>query len=111
MPETLNIFRFDCFDVGIAFEIFGVEDQQIFDVVGFHRVGDFCVMELNAGNGMFDDEFAPVFIDIGCVGKKFKKRLNLFRCKSVSAIERPKPFLTFRRVQTFQNSEIFCRRM
>ena len=33
LSEILNVFRFDSFDVGIAFEIFGVEGQQIFDVV------------------------------------------------------------------------------
>ncbi len=28
----------------------------------------FCVVNLDAGNGMFDDEFTTIFIDIGCVG-------------------------------------------
>jgi len=30
-----NIFRFDGFDVGVAFGIFGIEGQQILNVVGF----------------------------------------------------------------------------
>lgn len=63
------------FDVGVAFEIFGIESQQVFDVVRFHRGDDFCVVDLNAGDGMFDDEFAPVFIDFGRVGQKVE---NLF---------------------------------
>ena len=41
----------------------------------FKRGGDLCVVDLNAGDGMFDDEFAPVFIDFGCVGQKVE---NLF---------------------------------
>ncbi len=53
LHEILNEFRFKSFNISKAFEIFGIESQQIFDVVRFHRSNDFCIVDLNAGNGMF----------------------------------------------------------
>lgn len=64
----LNIFRCNGVDVGTAFEVFDVEGQQIFDVVRFHRGGDFCVVDLNAGNRMFDDKFALISINFNRIG-------------------------------------------
>ncbi len=76
--KYLNIIRFDSIVVKIAFEIFGVESQLIFDVARLHHGGDFCVVNLDAGDGMFDDEFAPVLINFGCVGQNFEETLEYF---------------------------------
>ena len=43
-----NIFRFDGFDVGVVFGIFGVEGQQILDVVRLHCGDDFRVVDFYA---------------------------------------------------------------
>jgi hypothetical protein len=55
LPEILNIFRLNGFDVCVAFEIFGVEGQQILNVVRFHRSDDFRVVDFYARNRMIDD--------------------------------------------------------
>ena len=78
MKLTLNAFRFGGDDLRVAFEVFGVKCERIFDFVRFHRGNDLCVVNLNAGNGMFRDEFAPVFINFCRVGKKFEKPLQSF---------------------------------
>ncbi len=73
-----NSFRLNRFDVGIAFEIFDVKSQQILNVVRFHCGNDFCVVDLNAGNRISDDEFAPVSINFFGVGQQFEKAFKSF---------------------------------
>lgn len=109
--NLLDTLWLDGCDVGIAFEIFGVECQQVFDVVGFHGSDDFCVMDLDTGDKIFNDEFAPVFIDFRCVGQKVENPFDLCQFGIGFRDGKPKPFLSFGHVQTFQNSETFCKMM
>ncbi len=55
LTEILNIFRLDGFNESVAFEIFGVEGQQILNVVGFHRGDDFRVVDFYARNRVIDN--------------------------------------------------------
>ena len=75
---VLNVFRFDGCNFGITFEVLGVKCQKIFNFVRLHRGDDLCVVNLNAGNGMIDDNLAPVFINFYCVGQKYKKSFKSF---------------------------------
>lgn len=72
---VLNMFRLNGVDVGVTFEIFGVKGQQILDVVNFHCGDDFGIVDLNALDGIIDDEFAPVFVNVERIGQKVE---NLF---------------------------------
>ena len=74
--EILNIFRFYTFNESVASKIFGVEGQQVLNVMGLHRGNDFRVVNFYAWDRMIDDLLAPVSVNFLRVGQNVKNRFD-----------------------------------
>jgi len=55
--------RVNCVDIGVTFKVLGVERENTVDAVNVHGGHEPCVMHLNPGNAIVNQQPSPLLMD------------------------------------------------